>query len=130
MSVKKWDKIIIVSLLLLSFVPHLLFGVSRLKNYDRSYAVVSVGGKVEKKIPLTGQVKRNEYVIETAYGTNFLVVENEQIAMIEANCPDKVCMEPGYIKKPGESLVCLPNRLYVEVQGVSTEENEIDIKAY
>lgn len=127
---KKWDKIIIVSLLLLSFVPHMLFGILQSGDYHQTYAVVTVGGKPYMRVPLTGQKGLKEYSIETEYGSNLIRIENEQVAIIEADCPDKICIEPGFISKPGQSLICLPHKLYVEIEGVSTDEDEIDIKAY
>lgn len=127
---KKWDKIIIASLLVLSFLPHLFFGMFVSKDYNKTYAVVTVNGKPYKEIPLTGQISAKDYRIETEYGTNLLRVENERIAIIEADCPDKICVEPGFIHKPGQSLVCLPNRVYVEIEGINQEQEGIDIKAY
>ncbi|MGL4738731.1 MAG: NusG domain II-containing protein [Cellulosilyticaceae bacterium] len=127
---KKWDKIIIVSLLLLSFVPHMLFGILQSRDYHRTYVVVTVGGKPYMRVPLTGQMSLKEYSIETEYGNNLLVIENEQVAIVEADCTDKICIEPGFISKPGQSLICLPHKLYVEIEGVSEDEDQIDIKAY
>lgn len=127
---KKWDKIIIVGLILLSFIPHIVFGIFSSKDYHQTYAVVTIGGKLYERIPLTGQMSLKEYRVETKYGNNLLRVENEKIAIIEADCPDKICVEPGFISKPGQSLVCLPHKLYVAIEGVSQDENEIDIKAY
>ena len=43
--------------------------------------------------------------------------------MIDADCSDKLCLEQGYISKPGESIVCLPHRVMIQVIG----ENDDDI---
>ena len=36
--------------------------------------------------------------------------------MIEASCPDKVCVRQHPVSGQGESLVCLPNQVVVEIQ--------------
>jgi hypothetical protein len=42
----------------------------------------------------------------------------------EADCPDKLCVKDGMISKPGQSLVCLPNKVVVEVKGVRDTETD------
>ncbi len=131
MQVKTWDKIIIISLVIISFIPHLIFSIVQTRNYNQTYAVVTVGGQLYKRFPLTGQIDAKEYLVETEYGYNRMRIENEQVAILEADCPDKVCTEQGFIGKPGQSLICLPHKLQVQVEGVqdTQQEDAIDIKA-
>lgn len=59
---------------------------------------------------------------------NIIEVSNGQIKMIEANCPDQVCVQSRPISKNGEMIVCLPHRLYVKI--VSGNDNQqVDIIA-
>ncbi len=44
--------------------------------------------------------------------------------ILEADCPDKVCIKDGMIIKPGQSLVCLPNKVVVEIKGVKNAETD------
>ncbi len=37
-----------------------------------------------------------------------------------ATCPDKICVKSGEISKKGEVIVCVPNRISIEVFGVSS----------
>ena len=37
--------------------------------------------------------------------------------MEDADCPDKVCVKTGKIKKPGQTIVCLPHRTVIEITG-------------
>ena len=45
--------------------------------------------------------------------------------MKEANCPDKLCIHQGKISKNGETIVCLPHGLIVEIK--SDDNPELDI---
>ena len=47
--------------------------------------------------------------------------------MKEAGRPDKLCVKQGEISKAGESIICLPNRIIVSVEG--GEESGIDATA-
>ena len=53
-------------------------------------------------------------------GTNTLVIENRQAYVSHANCPDQICVNQGKIWGSGQMIVCLPNRITVTVEGVSS----------
>lgn len=55
--------------------------------------------------------------IDEKYGHNRLVIENGSAYMAEADCPDGYCMEYKPISRGGETIICLPHRLVVEVTG-------------
>lgn len=132
MKIKPWDKIIIALLLVISFVPYLFLKVLLIGDYDVTYARITIAGKHYKEVPLTGQVKRTEFIIDTGHGSNTAVIENEKITIIEADCPDGICTQTGFIGKPGQSITCLPHKLHIEVVGKLTEADEdiIDVNAY
>lgn len=55
--------------------------------------------------------------IDEKYGHNRLVIENGSAYIAEADCPDGYCMEYKPISRGGETIICLPHRLVVEVTG-------------
>ena len=57
-------------------------------------------------------------------GTNRLVIEDGQAWMEWADCPDQVCVRHRAVSKTGESIICLPNRVIVEIQ--SRQESGYD----
>ena len=44
--------------------------------------------------------------------------------MERADCPDQVCVRQGAVRYNGESIVCLPHRLIVSIEG--GVENGVD----
>ena len=46
--------------------------------------------------------------------------------MKEADCPDKYCVKQGKIKNVGETIVCLPHKVVVEIEKTSkgTDSND------
>lgn len=49
--------------------------------------------------------------------TNYLIIKDHKADMIDANCPDKNCVNQKAISKNKETIICLPNEVVVEVVG-------------
>lgn len=62
--------------------------------------------------------------LDSTYGHNVLVIENGAVRMTKSDCPDQVCVRTGAIDKPGQTIVCLPNRVVIEISG--SKESPID----
>ena len=60
-----------------------------------------------------------EYTLNN--GSNILTVKDGKAYMKYADCPDGLCKHQGKISRTGERIVCLPNRIMIEVQGVGEE---------
>ncbi len=60
-------------------------------------------------------------------GQNILTVRDGKAYMSEADCPDRLCMRQKPISKKGESIICLPHRLAVEV--TAGRDGEMDAVA-
>lgn len=77
------------------------------------YAEVRVSGKTVMTLPLD----RDAEIDIEGYGggTNHLVIEDGKAWISEASCPDGLCVKMGKIGRNGQSVVCLPNRVVVEI---------------
>lgn len=49
--------------------------------------------------------------------TNTLQIAGGKANMAGADCPDKLCVHQKAISRQGETIVCLPNKIVVEIQG-------------
>ena len=59
-------------------------------------------------------LSRNQtIVVESAYGSNTVIVRDGEISVAEATCPDGVCIAHGPARA-GDPIVCLPNRLVIQ----------------
>lgn len=54
--------------------------------------------------------------VETETGKNVVTVSNGKVAVTEADCPDKYCMDRGWCSG-GVQIVCLPNQLVLKFVG-------------
>ena len=57
---------------------------------------------------------------------NVVVISGGSVSVTEASCKNQVCVKHGAITKPGESIVCLPNRLVVRIENGSEEGGGYD----
>lgn len=117
-SMNRNDRILIVAALLVALLG---FAWISLRQSEGGNAVVLVDGEEYASYPL-GQ--DGEYRIETDRGSNLLVIKNGAADMTEADCPDKLCVKQKAVDKDGETIVCLPHRVVVEIQ--AEEETELD----
>ena len=57
--------------------------------------------------------------------TNIVTVKDKKADMTDADCPDKLCVMQKAISNENESIICLPNKVVVEVTK-SEEKSEYD----
>ena len=73
-------------------------------------------------------VNQNETLTIEGYqgGSNIVTIENGGVTMTDADCPDKLCVKTGRISKTGETIVCLPHRVVVEIIGAAADDSGVD----
>lgn len=59
---------------------------------------------------------------------NVILYQDGKIRMIAGNCPDQICVHHSAIYATGESIICLPHKIVVEIIG--EKGNELDGVAY
>ena len=110
---EKQDKFLILALFLISLASWLGYYLTH--RTPALQAEVTVDGQPAKTLDLT---KNQEITIEGINGgTNLLIIQDGEIWCEEASCPDKVCIRQGKQSQDGEMIVCLPNRMIVQVVG-------------
>ena len=77
---------------------------------------ITVDGKLFAELPLS---ENREIPIN---GTNVAVIENGTVYMKSATCPDKLCMHQGKASDSSKKIICLPNKVVIEV----IKKSEID----
>ena len=123
MKLKKGDIIIIV---ILAVALISWYGINQLgESADDRQAVIEVNGEVYKTISMRTGMKQQEIHIELENGNHIDIMIDEQGAYVkDVICPDKVCQKTGVVNKVGQSIVCLPNRVVVYIEGKT--ESDVD----
>lgn len=117
--VTKTDVIVVVIILITAFAG--VFFMNTLSN--RGYVVkISQNGEIVKEAFLD-DAGRKEFEFKGENGKkNVVVISDGYVFMESANCPDGTCVKKGKISEIGETVVCLPNDIVIEV----SEDNSIE----
>lgn len=81
-------------------------------------ARITLNGKVVEEIDLSRVEQPYTLTLEGPGGfSNTITVEKGRICVSKAGCPDQICVHQGYISDGTTPIVCLPNRLIIEITG-------------
>jgi hypothetical protein len=94
---------------------------------NNKIAYIYSENKLVGEYVLTDDVN-DEVKIESETGFNILHIEDGQIWIHDASCPDRVCISQGKISYDGEIIVCLPNKMLIKIVD-NNEDSEIDFIA-
>ena len=96
------------------------------KAINHKTAVIKQDGQVIKEIDLKSVKEPYEFEIKTNDGhSNTVRVEYDKIAIVDADCADKVCVNTGYISNSIVPIVCLPHKLSITIED-KDKENDFD----
>lgn len=127
--VRPFDVVIVILLLLGSFIPLIIFSQSA-ENIDESstiYAVVTIDGEPVKEIELSEDTPNETFTFYPADGQyNIIEVDGTKIRNKEDNSPDQIAVKMGWISKPGETAICLPHKLIIEVKATDSSKESDD----
>lgn len=114
---KKNDWLLLIVVL---FAAALIFLVRYFVGDEHpGYVTVRIDGEIVETYDLSA-----DQVVELNGGTNTMKIENHSVDMIEAGCPDKLCVHQKAISKNNENIICLPNKVVIQI--VSQDESVID----
>lgn len=108
----KRDIVLVLVMLAVAMMALLIinYGVKK----KGTYAVVKVDGQELYKLELD----KDTTVDVAGYqgGLNRIEVKAGKVSMTEADCPDELCVKTGKISRTGETIVCLPHRVVIEIK--------------
>jgi len=108
----KYDLLVILAALVLSFA---VLACVRLTRAPGAEVVITIDGEIYMRRSLDEKDVTIEIVDDGRKNT--VVIKHGAVCVSEASCPDHVCVNSGWKKYDGETIVCLPNKLVVTVVG-------------
>ena len=86
---------------------------------------ITADGELYGEYPLNEPA---EIRIDRGEDYNILVIDGKTAEMLQADCPDKLCVKQGKIQYDGQSIICLPHKLTVEILGGKAGETNVVAK--
>lgn len=79
------------------------------------FSAPSVTVKISQnnKVVYEGKISKDKQI---KLENNTIVIKNGEVFMKDANCKNQICVMHKKIKRSGESILCLPNRVIVETR--------------
>ena len=88
--------------------------------------VVTIDGEEYARYPLTSDYTEKIGFEDGSY--NILSISGGYAKVTGASCPDQICVKHAKISYSGETIVCLPNRLVVTIDG--GQDGSVDATTY
>ena len=126
-----WDGVVVLLVLALTAVSALSVWGGE-KDAGELTVVISVDGEEVERCPLAafpdgdGVYSHNGYTLKV--GMSYPIYPDEPcIRVVESDCPTQDCVHTGEIYRAGQSIVCLPARIIIALEGGSASGDGPDI---
>ena len=120
----RFDWIFIASILFFSIISFFWFNYSRFQPSSQARMVLAY-----QKDKLLEQAELEKDKIITILGDRMqLEVRGGSVRVLNSDCPHHICKNMGWIKYNGETIVCVPNQVLIEIK--SKGPAVIDAVAY
>jgi hypothetical protein len=111
------DKILISFFILLAFIGFIFIKFFS-KNAD--IVIVQVSGK---EVFRTDLGKNSRFLIDGFIGKTEIEIKDHRVRILDSPCNKKLCVHDGWMEKPYEMIICMPNRVTVSLY---SRKNPID----
>lgn len=108
---KKADIFLLIVLLIVGLVS--TFAISSASDLG-TQVKISIAGELYGTYSLD-EDRTITIISDDSY--NEVVIKDGKVFMSDANCPNKICVKHSPIDSTGESIVCLPNKVLIEIVG-------------
>jgi hypothetical protein len=110
-----WGDYLVIALVLfgaLVTVP-LLRGTAEASG---RWAIVRLDGQIVHQLSLA---QDQELTVTGPAGETLIQVSQGRVRVLRSPGAQEICMRQGWIHKPGQALICLPNHVTIEIPGDS-----------
>ena len=116
---RRMDFILIAVVMFIALISSVIVYLTHNKG---DMAVIKVDGNIVSELSLSD----NTTITIEGYqgGSNTVSIIDGKAYVSEADCPDEICVKTGGISRAGETIVCLPHRVVVEIKSSNGTHNE------
>lgn len=116
----KRDLVVIIVIFVLAFC--FFYAYSLYNKGEAEYVQILYNSQVIKELSLS---EDTEYIPYT--NKNVIIeIKDKKVHFKHSDCPDKICVNTGWLSELGQTAVCLPNKLSVVIKANEKKDNPID----
>ena len=76
-------------------------------------------------------IDQNEQLfIPGPLGRTEVVIEDGHVHVPDSPCTNKICVSTGRIQRTGQWIICLPNDVFIRIEGALPGDGEVDDVAF
>lgn len=112
------DKLLTLGILVFVVIGFMINGTFAKQGAksQNNMAIIKVEDEIIKSVTLPNSQKDWHFTVKGKMGPAIIEVNREKIRMHESPCPDQICVHRGWIDSPGETIICVPNRVVITIQ--------------
>lgn len=131
--IRKADIVLLIVLVIAGLASSAYFAMSKtggdtviIESDGDLYATYSLFEDRTIDVPAPGSKSADTGSAHKYTKYNTVVIKNGKVSVTEATCKNQVCVKYSEISQAGESIVCLPNKLMVRIEGDSEKGDGYD----
>jgi hypothetical protein len=107
------SEILLIAVILLFSIAAILWNWSGDSRNDKDGGMVAVHlqGKALERVSL-----EKDTIVVLPNGEMKIEVKDSRVRVASSNCPNQLCVNTGWIKTAGEIIVCVPNKVLIEIE--------------
>jgi hypothetical protein len=124
----KGDKVLI-TLLIVIVASCFLLVKAPVKATGKEQVLVEVKNSEVIRFDLTYSEDSMLFPVELEHGTAYVEMKEGRVRILRMSddlCPLHICSDTGWISKPGQVIVCIPNRIVTSIIG-NDSDTEVDV---
>ena len=106
------DIILIICIILFSLIFY--FTYRAMNNSDELVCKIYQDQELKYEIALDHE---EEIILNIDDDKIVIEIDKDGVYVKESSCKDKICVNQGRISKGGQIITCLPNKVYIKLEG-------------
>jgi hypothetical protein len=115
----RYDKFLIIGLLIVALLG---LCVVRYRAGGTDTVVVQVDGEEVIRASLADD---RRFSVDGPLGRTEIEIKDKRVRVIDSPCSRKICVHTGWIGKPYQTIICIPNRVVIRLLS-SDDKDKLD----
>jgi hypothetical protein len=122
-----WDLLVAACVAAAALACAAVFWLGPAQDQGALTAVVSVDGEEVERIAVSDPAPIQRTYHANGY-TLYVTAGDGQVQVTQADCPTQDCVHTGAISRAGQSIVCLPARVVIALEGTGgADSSDVDL---